>query len=83
MKNSFFMALAFTSFIACNSDASKQNQKGETKATSPSTPETNAAVKTDTMQHVHTYVCPMHPEVTSTKEDQKCPKCGMALVHKD
>ena len=80
MKNSFFMALAFTSFIACNSDASKQNQKGETKA---ATPETNAAVKTDTMQHVHTYVCPMHPEVTSTKEDEKCPKCGMALVHKD
>ncbi len=74
------MALAFTSFIACNSDASKQNQKEETKATMP---ETNAALKTDTMPHVHTYVCPMHPEVTSFKEDQKCPQCGMALVHKD
>ncbi|QEC71347.1 hypothetical protein FSB73_06345 [Arachidicoccus ginsenosidivorans] len=26
-----------------------------------------------------TYVCPMHPEVTSDKPG-KCPKCGMALV---
>lgn len=29
------------------------------------------------------YVCPMHPEVTSTLTDQKCPKCGMKLVPKD
>jgi len=28
-----------------------------------------------------TYVCPMHPEVTSDKPG-KCPKCGMALVKK-
>jgi uncharacterized cupredoxin-like copper-binding protein len=26
-----------------------------------------------------TYVCPMHPEVTSDKAD-RCPKCGMKLV---
>ena len=31
----------------------------------------------------HTYACPMHPEVTSTQPGQKCPKCGMALVHND
>lgn len=31
----------------------------------------------------HTYACPMHPEVTSTQPGQKCPKCGMDLVHND
>jgi hypothetical protein len=29
------------------------------------------------------YVCPMHPEVTSTLPDQKCPKCGMKLKLKE
>ena len=29
-----------------------------------------------------TYVCPMHPDVTSTKPG-KCPKCGMTLVRKN
>ncbi len=30
----------------------------------------------------HVFACPMHPEVTG-KEGDKCPKCGMALVHND
>ena len=30
-------------------------------------------------QRAVAYVCPMHPEVTST-QPSRCPKCGMALV---
>ena len=28
------------------------------------------------------YVCPMHPEVTSTQPGMSCPKCSMKLVPK-
>ncbi|MCU7994292.1 hypothetical protein L5L55_05895 [Shewanella glacialipiscicola] len=32
-------------------------------------------------QQAQTYICPMHPEVTGSKEDT-CPKCGMDLEPK-
>ena len=32
--------------------------------------------------HVHQYTCPMHPKVVQASPGS-CPKCGMALVHKD
>ena len=46
-----------------------------------------AQAKPEAAEHQHngmatTYVCPMHPEVTSDKVGDKCPKCGMALAAK-
>lgn len=40
---------------------------------------TTMADSTATPATAGTYVCPMHPEVTSDKPGD-CPKCGMALV---
>lgn len=46
-----------------------------------------APAKPAVAEHDHagmamSYVCPMHPEITSTKAGATCPKCGMALVAK-
>lgn len=76
MKKFIILFVAIIPFMACKTDASKQ----ETKADAPVTTEKQAEIKADTM-HIHTYVCPMHPEVKGSKEGEKCPKCGMALEH--
>ncbi len=68
--------------VSCGEDRSKHNQAEEAKTTTPASTEAKAEVKTDTSTHAHTYVCPMHAEVTSDKADAKCPKCDMALEHK-
>ena len=75
MKNLFILVLTIAAFAACNADASKQ---AETKAPPA---ETKAEVKTDTTQ-ARTYVCPMDADITSSKADEKCSKCGMKLVEK-
>ena len=78
MKNVIITAFITFSFLAC-----ENNKQAETAKTPPTvTTETKAEMKTDTIQHVHVFACPMHSEITG-KEGDKCPKCGMALVHKD
>lgn len=80
MKNLFvIMSFLLIGLWACT-ETPKTNQTSEVK-TETSTTEAKAEVKTDTTNHVHTFACPMHPEVTG-KEGDKCPKCGMALEHK-
>ncbi len=83
MKNLILIAIFFASLTACQSDTSKKNQGSETQTTMPMMNDSMAHMQSDTMMHVHTYSCPMHPEVTSQKEGDKCPKCGMELVHHD
>ena len=78
MKNIIISAFITLSFMACG-----DNKQAEMAKTPPTvTTETKADVKTDTIQHVHVYACPMHPEITG-KEGDKCQKCGMALEHND
>jgi hypothetical protein len=62
---------------SCSSDSSSSATDTVT------TPTGTAADSTAGHAGGHTYACPMHPEVTSTTEGDKCPKCGMALVHND
>ncbi len=63
----------------CSSDASR-NQADAPVAGPAVTPSDSTAVPA---AGAYVYACPMHPEVTSTKPGQKCPKCGMELVHND
>lgn len=47
-------------------------------ASEPTPPATEGQALADT-----TYVCPMHPEVTSNDPNAKCNKCGMDLVKQE
>ena len=53
---------------SCSSDSASSS------ATNTVTTPTNGPAE-GTAEHAsgHTYACPMHPEVTSTKEGEKCP----------
>ncbi|MCC2547446.1 hypothetical protein LJY25_13405 [Hymenobacter sp. BT175] len=66
--------LALTSLLAA-SGCSSDTPATETAATAPAEGAAHAGG--------HIYSCPMHPEVTSTKEGDNCPKCGMKLEHTD
>jgi hypothetical protein len=74
---SLLAAASLLSTASCSSDSSSSATDTVT------TPTGTAADSTAGHAAGHTYACPMHPEVTSTKEGEKCPKCGMALVHND
>ncbi|HQW02533.1 MAG TPA: heavy metal-binding domain-containing protein, partial [Saprospiraceae bacterium] len=58
--------------IACNSS----KHEGTTTETSAGTEAHGGE------DHVHTYACPMHPEMQG-HEGEKCNKCGMPLEHMD
>lgn len=69
------LALASTFTVAsCSTDASSSSATNAGSTATGSTADHAGG---------HTYACPMHPEVTSTQPGQKCPKCGMELVHND
>ena len=77
MKNSILIASILFAFVACkNQEAPKHEMREMEKETT-----TPIQIKVDT-SHTHVFSCPMHPEVTG-KEGDKCPKCSMALDHKD
>ncbi|WP_051719175.1 heavy metal-binding domain-containing protein [Hymenobacter sp. IS2118] len=75
----FLLASASLFAVAsCSSDSASSS------ATNTVTTPTNGPAA-GTADHAggHIYACPMHPEVTSTKAGEKCPKCGMNLEHND
>ena len=72
----FLLALASSfTVLSCSSDSASNAANTVTAPAADSTAGHAAGG--------HTYACPMHPEVTSTKDGEKCPKCGMSLVHND
>jgi hypothetical protein len=72
-KNIILPLLLLTvGIIACNNT----KQDNNTTDTSAGTEEHGGK------EHVHTYACPMHPDMQG-HEGEKCNKCGMPLEHMD
>ncbi len=73
--------LALAGILTVGSCSSETESSSATNAVT--TPTNGPAEGTADHGGGHTYACPMHPEVTSTKEGTQCPKCGMSLEHND
>lgn len=62
----------------------KKDTKAEKKLEEKSTwKKTNETTVNNGDHGKAVYACPMHPEVTSNKPGERCPKCGMHLVRVD
>ena len=75
---SLLAAASLLTVASCSSDSASSSATNTV-----TTPTDGPAEGTADHASGHTYACPMHPEVTSTKEGEKCPKCGMKLEHND
>ena len=75
---SLLAVASLLTMASCSSDSTSSSATNTV-----TTPTDGPAAGTAAHANGHTYACPMHPEVTSTREGEKCPKCGMALVHND
>ncbi len=71
-----FVALTLFSALIMFAGCSKKDEPVTTKT------ETKTETKKDSTMKQAIYTCPMHPDVTSTNKDDKCPKCGMNLIEK-
>lgn len=91
MSRSTFLKLGLAGLLyptaAACSPAPMQVAQSSTDPSSPSAPDgvdpmPRASVASPSTGAV-VYVCPMHPEVTSTTPGSLCPKCNMKLVPKN
>lgn len=78
------LAAVLYPFLGGCSPAPMQVAQSTKDPSSPNAPEgVSPVVPPDARMSGSVYVCPMHPDVTSTKSGEVCPKCNMKLVPKE